>query len=72
MRVSLFSWETRNSRRGDSLKLCQQSFRLGIGKKLFTERVIRHWNWLTREVFKSGCGTQCHSLVDAGLLGWNS
>jgi len=66
-RENIFSKGCCDRRRGNGFKLGEGRFRLDIRKKLFTMRVAKHWNRLSREVVEAPSLETFEARLDRAL-----
>lgn len=67
MEVSLFSQVTSDRTRGNAFKLHQGRCKLDTRRKLLMEKLVKHWNWLHREVVQSQSLKAFKRHVDVAL-----
>ena len=67
MGTNFFSRTCCNRTRGNGLKLKEFRFRLGIMKKFFMMRVVKHWHRLPREVVDAPSLETSKVMLDGAL-----
>ena len=65
--IRLFTRVDSGRTRGSGLKLRQGRFRLDIRRKLFTQRVVMHWNTLPKEVVNAPSLEALKARLDVAL-----
>jgi len=64
---NIFSRTCCNRTRSHGFKLRESRFRLDTRKKFFTMRLVKHWNWLPREVVEASSLETFKPRVDGAL-----